>query len=371
MTSLTSADVARLLQDPSSAHRAETAVKVSSEFTSGTLSNEERAIAVDIFKIMVEDAEVRVRQALSESLKSNPDIPHDVALTLAKDVEDVARPILEYSEVLTNDDLIDIVRTQDEGHQVAIAKRNAVSEKVSDALVDTQQELVVATLVANQGADMSEDTMNRVLDDFGENENVNGALTLRENLPLRVAERLVTLVSDELRDRLLTNQELSPDVASDLILESREKATVTLLTPGVAIRDVRELVQQLFENDRLTPTLIVRAMCMGDVTFFEAALARRADIPIANAFLLVHDRGRLGLERLFDKADMPTSMLPLARAALSVAGEMTITSGDDRVQFRTMMIERLLTRFEDAFDPENLDYFIGKLGVEPLEPVAA
>lgn len=171
---------------------------------------------------MVEDAEVRVRQALSESLKSNPDIPHDVALTLAKDVEDVARPILEYSEVLTNDDLIDIVRTQDEGHQVAIAKRNAVSEKVSDALVDTQQELVVATLVANQGADMSEDTMNRVLDDFGENENVNGALTLRENLPLRVAERLVTLVSDELRDRLLTNQELSPDVASDLILESRE-----------------------------------------------------------------------------------------------------------------------------------------------------
>lgn len=110
---------------------------------------------------------------------------------------------------------------------------------------------------------------------------------------------------------------------------------------------------------------------MGDVTFFEAALARRADIPIANAFLLVHDRGRLGLERLFDKADMPTSMLPLARAALSVAGEMTITSGDDRVQFRTMMIERLLTRFEDAFDPENLDYFIGKLGVEPLEPVAA
>ena len=89
---LTSADVARLLQDPNEENRADAAVKVADTFASADLSDTERAIAKDIFRAMVRDAAVRVRQALSESLKENPDVPHDVARSLAKDVEDVCSP---------------------------------------------------------------------------------------------------------------------------------------------------------------------------------------------------------------------------------------------------------------------------------------
>lgn len=359
---LSQADVAKLLTDPSSENRAETARKVSAQFTDTALGPKERALIEEIFKVMVKDVEVRVREALSDSLKDNPDIPREIALSLANDVSEVALPIIEFSEVLSDEDLIEIVSSKSEDHQMAVARRDNVSERVSEALVETDNENVVATLVSNEGAKLSEGTMNTVIDKFGNSKKVNEPLALRHELPLTVAERLVSLVSDKIRDHLVTHHDMSADVATDLFLNAREKATVGLLQPDTNLRDVVELIDQLHANHRLTPTLIFRALCMGDTTFFEAALAKLADIPIANAYRLIHDKGGKGLEALFEKCKLSKRMLEISKAALEVASEMRINSGDDRIRFRQVMIERVLTQFEDGFDPENLDYFIAKLG---------
>ena len=367
---LTGADVARLLQDPSPENRADAAEKVSTQFAAGDLNDNERAIAEDIFRAMVKDAEVRVRRALSESLKDNPEIPHDVASDLARDVSEVAMPILECSEVLSDEDLVEIVKTKSAEHQIAVAKRPFVSETVSDILVDTKNVDVVATLVGNDGALIAEKTMERVVDEFGDNEKVNAPLARRKELPINIAERLVSLVADHLKEHILTHHEISSDTAMDLVISSRERATVSLLSPNAKTTDVRALVDQLHRNNRLTPSLIVRALCMGDTTFFETALAKKADIPIVNAYILVHDEGDLGLTKLFTKCNIPDSLLPIARAALETAEEMTIYSGDDQEKFRRAMIERILTQVEDTIDADNLDYFIGKIGSR-TESVAA
>ncbi len=360
-TTLSSADVAKLLQDPNSENRATAAEKVAGTFSGDSLSDAERAIAEDIFRAMVKDAAVRVREALSDSLKDNPMVPHDVATALAKDVESVAMPMIESSSVLTDEDLVEIVSTRSVDVQKAVAGRATVSERVADALVDTEDEDVVAALVENAGARMNEGTFDRVLDQFGDSEKVNAPMARREDLPVGVSERLVTLVSEQLRDHIMTNHEISPTTAADLLLESREKATVSLVEGGNQ-RTVQELVDQLAENGRLTPTLMLRALCMGDTTFFEVALAKKADIPVLNAYKLVHDGGDLGLKRLFEVTDMPPQFLAMARAALDVSTEMVETGGDDRDMYKKLMIERVLTQVEDEIDTENLDYLIGKLG---------
>lgn len=359
---LTQADVAKLLSDPSMENRSHTARKVSAQYAESGLGPKERALIEEIFRVMVKDVEVRVREALSDSLKDNPDIPREIALSLANDVSEVALPIIEFSEVLQDEDLIEIIASKGEDHQQAVARRETVSEQVSDALVDTGNEKVVATLVRNDGASLSEKTMNTVLDKFGGNKDINEPMALRSELPLTVAERLVTLVSDKIRDHLVTHHSMSADVATDLFLSAREKATVGLLQPDTNLRDVVELIDQLHRNKRLTPTLIFRALCMGDTTFFEAALAKLADIPIANAYKLIHDKGGKGLDALFEKCKLSKKMLEVCEAALEAAEDMQLNSGDDRVRFRQVMIERVLTQFEDGFDPDNLDYFIAKLG---------
>ena len=358
---LTSADVARLLQDPNIENRADAAAKVADTFGSDGLSGAEREIAEDIFRTLVRDAAVRVRQALSETLADNPDVPHDVALTLAQDVDEVALPVIEKSAVLTDADLISIIQTQSETAQIAVAKRETVSGAVADAIADTENEDAVAELVSNEGADISEGTFGKVLQKFGTSERVQTPLAERQSLPLSVAERLVTMVSEKLRDHIMQNHNVSDSMAVDLFLSMREKATVSLLSTGAERSSVLELVDQLHRNKRLSPSIVVRALCMGDLTFFEAALAKMADIPVTNAYQLVHDQSGLGLERLMGQAGIPSEYLPIAQAALAVTREMQKTGGDDRELLRQLIIERVLTTVEDQGAVENLDYLLGKL----------
>lgn len=356
-------DVARLLAEPSSANRAELAAKVARQFDPETLTAAERRLAEDIIRMMAHDAVVRVRQSLAENLKSNPGLPREVALTLANDVEAVALPILSVSKVLTDEDLIELVRaSNDEAKQAAIARRETVSGSVADALIENAGETAVAALVANEGAELAEPQLGRVVDRFGDSAVVQEPLVKRPKLPVTIAERLVAVVSDNLRSYLVTHHELSEEMASDVILRSRERATVTLLDGRNDQEALDRLVAQLSRSGRLTPSLLLRALCTGDVAFFETALSHMARVPLTNARLLIHDSGRLGLKSIYEKAKMPAALLTACRIALDVLHE-TPYDGEDRdvERHQRRVIERILTQYEEMAS-EDLEYLLGKMG---------
>jgi uncharacterized protein (DUF2336 family) len=359
---LTQQDVARLLADPSPATRADMAAKVAASFDNRGLTDDERKLAESIIRLMARDAALRVRQALAENLKTSPNLPRDVALSLARDVEAEALPVLGLSAVLTDHDLIELVRSGTEAKQTAIARRPEVSGDVADVLIEVAPEATVAALVANEGAQIGEQSLGRVVDRFGTSKAVQSPLVRRAKLPVTVAERLVALVSDNLRDYLVTHHELPTGLASDLVLQSRERATVALASEEKGGADVERLVAQLRLHGRLTPSLMLRALCMGDLAFFEAGLALLAKVTLTNARLLIHDVGRLGLRSIYEKAGMPPALLPAFRVAIDVADE-TDFDGEpgDIDRHRRRMIERILTQYEDLA-PEDLDYLLNKLG---------
>lgn len=355
-------DVARLLSDPSPSNRADLAAKVARQFDGSVLSDQERRLAEDIIRIMARDAVVRVRQSLAENLKTSPGLPRDVALTLARDVEAVAIPILSVSEVLTEADLLEIVRTGNDGKQTAIARRPVVSSGVADALIESASEGAVAALVANEGAVLGERSLEKVIDRFGTSEAVQEPLVHRSHLPMTIAERLVAVVSDKLQAYLVANHDLPSQVASDLILRSRERATVAVFTGQSDEAALERLVAQLSRNDRLTPSLLVRALCTGDIAFFEAAMSLMANVPLTNARLLIHDAGRLGLKSIYDRAKLPPQLLPACRIAVDVLRETPFDGEEhDQERHRRRVIERILTQYEDM-PTEDLDYLLAKLG---------
>src|SRR5262249_11421948 len=148
------------------------------------------------------------------------------------------------------------------------------STMVAEALVDHGRDAdVVATLVSNPGAKLNESIINKAIEKHGTDVAVRNNLAHRSDLPVTIAERLVAAVSESLRDYLLTKNELTPDQATELILQARERATVALLPPGHHGADVVDLARQLRDHQRLTPSIILRALCLGDLGFFEASLA--------------------------------------------------------------------------------------------------
>jgi len=359
---LTKDDVARLLSDPSPNSRNDLAAKIAHQFDSTALSDSERKLAEDIIRVMVRDTVVRVRQTLADNLKASPSLPRDIALSLARDVEAVAIPLLSVSTVLTSADLVEIVRSGTDSKQSAIAQRPTVPAAVAEALIETASEKTVAALVANEGAELGERSLGKVIDRFGDSEAVQDPLVHRSKLPMTIAERLVAVVSEKLRQHLVSYHELPAQVASDLILQSRERATVALFSGESDEGALERLVAQLAQTGRLTPSLLVRSLCTGDIAFFETAMSLMANVPMTNARLLIHDAGRLGLKSLYDKAKLPSALLPACRIAIDVLKE-TPYDGEpgDLDRHRRRLIERILTQYEDLA-PEDLEFLLAKLG---------
>ena len=355
-------DVKRLLARPDTEVRAEIAGKIAAQHAG--LTEQQRAIAEDIFRIMVKDAEVRVREALSRQLKDSPLLPRDVALALARDVDAVALPILEFSDVLSEADLIELVKSQDDAKLDAMARRAHVPEGLSDALVERGVPRVVSTLVRNQGARISETTLSSVVDRFaGSSPDIGDALAARPGLPVTIVERLLTHVSESFRNHLMARTDLSPDVAATLLIQARELAVLGISNTET---DVPRLISHLHRNGRLTPSIILRAVCMGDLTFFETALAKLANISLDNAQALIHDQGKRGFEALFRKCGLPEALYPAMRAAIDVARDMQYDGeAGDRERFSRRMIERILTQYGDLgveIKNDDLEYLLARMG---------
>jgi uncharacterized protein (DUF2336 family) len=371
-STLTQADVARLLAEPSASARAEVADKLAREIDSSALTQAELRIAHDIVRVMAQDAELAVRQALSHSLRSAKQLPHDVALRLAKDVEAVALPILVSSPVLTDEDLVALVTSSSSQKQQAIAGRDGVSEQVADALATQGSEAAVATLMGNSSAHIAASSLSAAIDRFPESEPVKTNMAHRASLPIAIAERLVVMVSEMLQSYLVRHHELPVSLATDIVLRSRERATLHIST-GSTEQQLERLIRQMHRNQRLTPMLVLRSLCLGDLAFFEVAMAVMAKIPVVNARVLIHDAGPNGLASLYERSGMPPRLLAAVRVAVDVVRGTEFDGGDrDRERYRSRVITRILTQFEDL-PQEDLDYLLDKLGdvVSVVDPAAA
>jgi uncharacterized protein (DUF2336 family) len=360
-SSLSKADVARLLAEPSASVRAEVAHKLAREIDSTALTEAELQLANDVVRIMARDVEVAVRRALSENLRRARNLPHDIALRLANDVEAVALPILTDSPVLTDNDLVQIVRQGSSRKQEAIAVRDDLSRSVSDAVASDGSEAAVAALMGNASAQVEETTLGTVITRFPDSDRVKASMVHRAELPATIAERLVVMVSEQLQSYLVRHHELPVSLATDIVQQSREHATLHI-SLGSSEQELERLVRQMHRNQRLTPILVLRSLCLGDLAFFEVAMAVMAKVAVANARILIHDAGDKGLASLYEKTGMPARLLPAVRVAVDVVRGTEFDGGErDRERYRSRVITRILTQFEDL-PQEDLDYLLDKLG---------
>lgn len=286
--------------------------------------------------------------------------PRDVGLRLAEDVDAAALPILAYSPVLTDDDLMLILRHGSLRKQETIAARPHLTEPVCDAVADCAGEPAVVALMRNRTARVTTRSLHRAIDRFTASQTVQESMVHRDSLPAQVAERLLTVIPDHMRDYLVSHHALPAAMVADVVLRGRKRAMLQV-SHVTAQGELLRLLRQMQRNRRLTPTLVVRAVCSGDIVFFTTALAVMAGVPVANADLMVDDTDGPGLISLCVKAGMPTKRLPLIRAAVAIARSTGLDGGEhDMERFRTRVIGRLLTQYEDL-DPEDADYLVERM----------
>jgi uncharacterized protein (DUF2336 family) len=276
MSRLSEVDVRRLAADTSVDNRVSTVTKLARQFAAGSFSDSEQKLAQEIFFLVLQDAEALVRTALSENLKNCDILPREVALSLAEDVEAVSLPIIQFSDVLTDQDLIRIVEAGNTKKQVAVAHRDSVSSTVTMSLVESGKQVVIGTLLKNEGAEVSEESFQKIADQFVEDDSIQRLMVEREALPLKVIERLAITVSDALHQRLLSRPDVSPELAEELIRKTYERAIADLIAMESEDGNIWDLVCQLLAEKRLTPSLILESLFAPDLRFCVASIAKLA-----------------------------------------------------------------------------------------------
>ena len=359
--SLTDIDVRTLLKGATADERALAAHKLCRAMDREALTEDERTKAAEILRVMAADAAVLVRRALAVTLKSSPLVPRDVAMKLARDVESICLPMLNFSPAFSDDDLSEIVRLGGPVRQVAIAKRPAVSEKVTAAIVEHGVEAAVETAAANDNANFSERSLTRALQRFEKSEKVLAAVAYRQVLPASVTEKLIDLVGDQVREHLLSHHSVSPELALQIAIGTKERAIVDLVDQAGRAADPKAFAQHLHRAKRLTASLLLRALAHGHMSFFECAVAELAGVPHHRTWLMIHDAGQLGLRAIYERAGLPARLYSAFRVAVDTYHTMEFDGGPrDRERFQERMLQRFLTQTQTT-QRDDVDYMLDKL----------
>lgn len=360
-TPLTDEDIRTLVKGASVHERAGAADKLCRAIDTLPLDDEARETAAEILRIMAADAAELVRRALAVTLKASPLVPRDVALKLARDVESISLPLLHFSPAFQDADLAEIVRLGGPVRQLAIARRPVLHRTVTDAIAEHGGERAVAAACANDNADFAESALQRILVRFEEHEAVLTAVAYRRVLPPSVGERLVALVGEQVRDHLINHHAVAADVAMKIAVGAAERATVDLVDEAGKTTDVRGFVSHLQASHRLTPSLLLRALAHGQMTFFEWGVAELAGVPHHRTWLMIHDAGPLGLRAIYERAGLPARLFPAFRAAVDTFHTLEFDGGARDVErFQEQMLQRFLTQPQSAAR-EDVDYLIDKL----------
>lgn len=131
-------------------------------YVSDRCDDEQVAQYDEVLCQLAELVEVEARTHVAKLLAPLERAPGNVVVKLANDSIDVAAPLLEFSNVLSDDDLIEIASKQSEAHRIAIAGRATVAERVGDAIVEHGGAQSMLRLVRNSNAELGRATVEKL-----------------------------------------------------------------------------------------------------------------------------------------------------------------------------------------------------------------
>jgi uncharacterized protein (DUF2336 family) len=310
------------------------------------LSEQDRTAAEGALLMLLDDASPLVRQAMAEVFARSSDAPAAIVQALSLDQASVALPILEYSPLLIDADLVDIIATGSCEMQCAVARRVNLPASVCAAIAEVGSAAAALELIENAYAELAPFSWDRIVERHGHLAAIRESMLVLEDLPAATRAALVAKLSETLTQFVVARNWLSADRAARVTGEALDRSTVNIAARSRG-DDMRGLVRHLRATGQLTAGLILRALLSGNLELFEHALAELSGLPQSRVFALLDDRGGASLHALLQRAGLPESTFAAFRMALEVNNETGfVDSADGAARLRRRMVERVLTHCE-------------------------
>jgi len=274
----------------------------------------------EALEVLARDQIAKVRGILSDALKDIADAPADVIKILAMDTEiEVSGPVLEFSPVLSDDDLVQIIeKGPAKGGVNAISRRVGVAEVVSEAIVGTNDINAIAELLSNDSAQIREATLDDLIERAPEIDLWHAPLVGRPKLPSGAEIRLANFLADNLLGVLHERADLDAETLDAVKVAVRERigsddAAKAVGTDGggqdfLNMEAPIDMVGRLYQARKLDGKVIGKALNAGDFSFVLAALIVRAELDEILVKRVFLEKSARGICAVSWKADLPAKM---------------------------------------------------------------
>ena len=169
----------------------------------GQYSLEHAALFDDVIVRLAAEIEVKARAKLANRLAAVAYAPPKVMKALAfDDVAEVAGPVLTHFDQLANHDLVENAKTKSQDHLLAISRRQALDETITDVLVDRGDEHVVRSVSKNAGARFSDAGFGVLVKRSESDDILAEHVGTRNDIPRHHFLKLVAKASDAVRTKL-------------------------------------------------------------------------------------------------------------------------------------------------------------------------
>lgn len=246
------------------------------------LSAQEQELLTDVLIALMRQAERELRQAVAERLAGMASVPLRLVLHLVNDEIDIAAPVLKRSPVLSDLDLIYIIKSQGADYWRAIAARQGLSAQVVNLLAETHDVPTAVILSENDRIALNEYAVGILARVARDHESVARPLLRRAEIPYQVARDLYGYVGAELKEYIRSFYGVEGDAAAaekivdDVVIDFT--APVGGMSEFMPTERMMENAEQLRDLNMLSMQLMVEALQKGKIPNFIAMFARYTDL---------------------------------------------------------------------------------------------
>ena len=227
------------------------------------------------FKILddlSQDELPRVRRIIAEEIRYLDNLPHELIRRLAEDAElTVCAPILEYSPLLSDDDLLEIMALGPvKGALSAISARENLGPRPTEGISQSDSDDAIARLLANPSAQIREDTLDRIVERAPEQLDWHDPLVRRDDLSHRAIKHISRFVTSSLLSVLEQRYDLESGTTDEIAEAVDERLSADGLNEsGLPVHRAADL----YEKSKLNDDEVLTAIGRGDRQFLNEALA--------------------------------------------------------------------------------------------------
>ncbi len=268
-----------------------------SELLEMELSPREAELVADVMIELLSQAELEMRQALSVRLAALDNVPLRLVLQMASDEISVADTVIRKSSVLSDLDLIYIIKSKGSEYWQAVAQREEINDPVVNMLVDTGDLETAVRLAENMGIALNEYAVDALANMAQNSDRLAKPLLRREEVSPTLAQKLYQFVGAELKSFIKEEYGIEhgsiADAVDDVLLEfvaSTEGGHE--FSPSIVM--LKDAARQK-EKGLLTVKVMLESLRRGQIMPFVAQISTYTGLDVASMLEILGQSSGQGL----------------------------------------------------------------------------